>query len=365
MEGSALLQGLLLCGNCGRYLTVHYRPNKYKDRLCPTYDCSLKRREGVSTNSCCVYSQGDIMDNAVVQRALEVVQPPQIEIAIKAFEELERQNKAIERQWQMKIERAEYESQLAQRRYEEVDPSNRLVAANLEKNWEMHLASLEEIRKQYLDYQTSNNLEVSSQMKDQIISLATSLPKLWHAPTTTFKDQKRILRFLIKDVTFKKSADKKEIILHIRWQGGACEDLRLETPMRTCDKWCHSPELIERVRILAKDKTDGQIVDIFNKKGLRTNKCSTFTVNIIRWIRNRNNISPAQFQRVGELSTKQVADKFGVRDSVVRYWVERGILQTRKLPGQGTKLWIFIDEEKEQELKKRVENSPRNILKQN
>ena len=73
----------------------------------------------------------DIVDKAVAAHILEVIKPDQIEIAIAALDELERRNRAVDIQWRMRVERAEYEAQLAQRRYEEVDPSNRLVAATL------------------------------------------------------------------------------------------------------------------------------------------------------------------------------------------------------------------------------------------
>ncbi|NDZ13878.1 hypothetical protein [Variovorax sp. WS11] len=46
-----------------------------------------------------------------------------------ALNDLEQRNQAVMRQWHMRIERAEYDCALAKRRYEEVDPSNRLVAA--------------------------------------------------------------------------------------------------------------------------------------------------------------------------------------------------------------------------------------------
>ena len=124
-EGLALLQGLLLCGRCGRRLTVRYKGN---GGIYATYECNARRREGVATSSC-MSLRCDLLDTAVSARVLSVLQPAQIEVAVEALRQLEHRDTAMSGQWRMRLERAEYEAQLAQRRYEEVDPSNRLVAA--------------------------------------------------------------------------------------------------------------------------------------------------------------------------------------------------------------------------------------------
>jgi hypothetical protein len=117
-EGLALLQGLLLCGNCGRRLTVRYRGN---GGIYPTYECNWLRREGLATRSC-LHLRCDILDHAVSERLLQVIHPAHLQIALDALRELEQRDEALSQQWRMRIERADYEAQLAQRRYEEVDP---------------------------------------------------------------------------------------------------------------------------------------------------------------------------------------------------------------------------------------------------
>jgi hypothetical protein len=91
----------------------------------------------------------DLLDGPVVARLLQIVEPKQIEIAIGAFEELEKRQNVVDNQWRMKLERARYEADLAQRRYENVDPANRLVAGTLERIWNDALARAEEIRSEF------------------------------------------------------------------------------------------------------------------------------------------------------------------------------------------------------------------------
>jgi len=351
-EGLALLQGLLICGSCGHRASIRY---KNCGKVCPRYECHGKKRDGISTKTC-LSVLGSSLDQAVVQKVLEVIEPAQINIAIEAFETLKQQHLALDKQWQMKITRAEYESQLAQRRYEEVDPNNRLVASTLEKDWNNALIALEEVRSQYANHQQKKKLSVAIKHKDDILSLAHDLPRLWQAPSTNAKDRKRILRLLIKDITVEKLSDEKKVILHICWQGGATEDLVIELPKPSHQRWKHPPALIEQVRQLAKNMADQRIVEKFNREGMKTNKGNSFSVYSIRWIRFKHGIASYNLQKPGELSVNQVAEKFGVSHYVVRYWIEYDIIKARRV--HTARLWIpAIDPEKEIELENWVKNS--------
>lgn len=350
-EGLGLLQGLLICGCCGHRLTVRY---KIKNGICPTYECNWKKRWGADSKSC-FSVRGDFLDKAIVEKVLVVMEPAQIEIAVKAFEELEQRGHMLDKQWQMQIERADYEAQLAQRRYEEVDPLNRLVAATLEKRWNEALVVLEEAHTQYAEYKKKNLLIATKQQKEQVLALAEDLPRLWHATSTSAKDRKRILRLLIKDITVEKLRNERKATLHIRWQTNATEDLEVQLPQKPCDKWRHSEDTINQIRLLATTMTDAQIVDLLNQEGLTTNKGRPFTIQGIKWIRFKHKI-PALYNQKSEeeLSVKQVAEKFNVSHYVVRYWIERKFINARRI---GERFWISISLEQELELKKRIESS--------
>ncbi|MFQ5504479.1 MAG: hypothetical protein ACE5F1_06730 [Planctomycetota bacterium] len=161
----------------------------------------------------------DLLDGAVSKRAPEVLEPAQIEVATAAIQELERRDGALAGQWQMRIERAEYEAQLAERRNEELDPSNRLVASTLEKRWNDALVRLEELRAQFAEFERKEALSVTAEQRTKVLAPAEDFPRLWNAPSTKAKDKKRLLRLLIKDITVERIADRKIVVLHVRWQG--------------------------------------------------------------------------------------------------------------------------------------------------
>ena len=357
-EGLSLCQGLLLCGSCGRRLSVRYKGN---GGIYPVYECNYLRREGLSKKSG-LFIRCDLVDNAVSKRVLEVLQPAEVDIALKAIHTLELRDKAVNHQWEMKIQRAEYEAQLAQRRYEEVDPSNRLVASTLEGRWNQTLVNLEKVKKQYTEYQQAETQILTEEQKKEIVSLAKDLPRLWNACTTRAKDRKRILRLLIKDITIEKLSNPKQLMLHLRWQGGACEDIPLRLPPRFCDQLRYPKEIVDKIRNLAMTLSDHQIVEKLNKEGVLSATGKPFNASKVKWIRFKHDITAPELKQADEITVKEVAKKFGVSIWVVYYWIERGVVQARRID-RGSPYWIKLDAGKEKELFEWVCNSSRIVVK--
>jgi DNA invertase Pin-like site-specific DNA recombinase len=351
-DGHAILQGLLVCGNCGHKISPRY---KGKNGLHPMYECNKARKDG-QTTSYCMGFRADVVDQVVVKRVLEVLGKDQIEIAISALNELESRDEAINKQWTMKLERAEYEAQLAQRRYEQVDPDNRLVASSLEKTWNETLFQVEQIKQQRQEQQSQHSLTITSKQKEQILLLAQDLPNLWNTATTQVKDRKRVLHLLIKDITVCKN--QKRLILHLRWQGGATEDLEVALPPAYGDKLRYKDDFVARIRDLSVEYTDDEIAEKLNTEGQLASRGNPFTRNAINWIRHKYRIpSPHQKQkRADELTVNEVARKFNVSIGVVYYWISRGFINTRRLRSNSP-YWITITSEKEEQLRQRIAES--------
>ena len=256
----------------------------------------------------------------------------------------------------MRLQRAEYEAELAQRRYEQVDPSNRLVAATLEQRWNDALIELEDVKDQ-IDRLQQESRQLTSQQRDEVLELAQNLPQLWHNTATAWKDKKRILQLLISDITVKKP-EQRAVLLQVRWQGGACEEMRVELPRPIADRWRHDDALIERVRELAMTLDDAQIAARLNDDGLKTNKGNPFTIKSIKWIRHKHKIPPVDDKKAGELTVKEVAARLGVSSGVVYYWIDKGLIHGRRR-NAGSPYLLAVTPEVEQELAQRVAQSTR------
>lgn len=352
-EGLALLQGMLICGHCGHAVTVRYLGN---GGMYPLYLCSWQRREAVSSRDC-LSLRCDLIDEAVADEVLKALEPAQLKLAIAAVEELEVRDQQILHQWKMRLERAQYETALAERRYEESDPSNRLVAATLERRWNEQMSKLEELKKQYQEVERKQARVATPEQKKQVLALAKDLPRLWHAPSTQAKDRKRILRLLIKDITVEKRDDPKQAVLHILWQGGAGSELLVDLPPKRCEQVRCPEDVVTRVRELALTLRDVEIAKKLDQDGVVTPIGKRYTPDGIRWIRWKHRIPAVQLKRVaGELSVKEVANRFGVSIHTVYYWIEQGVLTARRLR-PNSPFWVTMNSEKARELRVRVKKS--------
>lgn len=351
-EGLALLQGVLICGCCGRRVIPRYQGN---GGIYPTYQCNWRKREGLSTKAC-LSVQCPQLDRAIETRVLEVLSSEQIQLAIDAFEIVCQRHVQIDGQWKMRLQRAEYVAELAQRRYEQVDPNNRLVASTLEQRWNDALIELQDVQEQIEDLQQQSR-QLTSQQREEVLALAQNLPKLWHNTATAWKDKKRILQLLISDITVKQP-EHRVALLQVRWQGGVCEEIRVELPPPVAERWRHDGELIERVRELAKTLDDAEIAARLNDEGLKTNKGNAFTIKSIKWIRHKHSIPRADDRKAGEFTVKEVAQRLRVSSGVVYYWIDKGLISGRR-HNAGSPYLLEITPDIEQELAKRVAQSTR------
>jgi predicted DNA-binding transcriptional regulator AlpA len=287
-----------------------------------------------------------------------VFQPAQLAIALQAYEALAQRATAVDRQWQLRIERAEYEAQLAQRRYEEGDPANRLVAATLEHRWNTALAQLDAVKQAYTTPQQAQGAQALLSHRDAVLALGQDLPRLWNAPTTSAKARKRMLRLVLKAIPIAKAT--KTVTLQICWHGGATEELVVPLRPKVSEQWRHDLALVERMRELAPHANDEQLVEQLNQAGVKTKKGNRLTVSVLRWIRYKPAIPAPNLKHTEELTVPEVAEHFGVSRHVVYYWIERHHIPARKLANPKGVVWcLTIDQETEQHLRQWIEQSTR------
>lgn len=350
-EGLALLQGLLICSQCGRRLTVRYQGN---GGIYPTYECNWKKREGRSKKSCMSIACPPL-DEALADRLLELFTTDHLRLALAAQDELTQREGTIRRQWEMRLQRATYEANLAQRRYEQVDPENRLVASSLEQRWNAALEHVDEVQRQMDEFGRRQTRTFTAEQRERILALARDFSRLWNSSAISSKDRKRMLRLLVEDVTVQRN-EGQSVTLHARWTGGACEDMAVELPAPMADRLRYPQELIDHVKQLAATQDDEDIAATLNESGRKSSHDRPFTTSMIKWIRFKHNIPAANLKHPDEFTVGEVADRFGVRSGVVHYWIARDVLTTRQhKPGHPH--WITLTAEKERELTEWVQRS--------
>ena len=230
------------------------------------------------------------MDPIIEQKVIKILTPGNVAIALNALTEIEKRNHSLNKQWEMNIQRCQYQADIAQRRFEQVDPANRLVASSLEKAWNQELEKLALAKSEYQKYQAKRDAEFPPHKKAQVARLAKEISTLWNK-TPNLKDKKRIVRLLISDITVARTNQKKTISLNVRWQAGPLEKILLEMPPNAADKIRYPKEIVEKVRSLTMQYGDDKkTFAILNEQGVLSATGNQFSRDMIQWIRFKHKI---------------------------------------------------------------------------
>jgi hypothetical protein len=262
--GRALLSGIVRCRRCGRMLHVSYTG---KEHVAPRYDCNDAHLHHGEPR--CLSFGGLWVDEAVATEVLRAIQGDAVEAAVVAGEQMEQQRQELRKSLELEVEQARYEARLAARRYESVDPEQRLVAAELEVRWNSALQKKRDLEDRLEGFDREiTQAPVPNQ--ELLMSLAQDLPAIWNSPSTDTRLKQRIVRILIEEIVVDVDESSREIILLIHWSGGRHSELRVKKRETGQHRWCTSLEAIEVVRHMAGRFPDELIAATLNRLGLRT-----------------------------------------------------------------------------------------------
>jgi transposase-like protein len=334
-EGCALLQGLAICGVCGRRLGVFYRgPAK----SAPGYQCNGGVLVGGGQGRFCTRVSGLRTDPAVAQHVLQTLTPLALQAALDAADQIEAGHDAALEQWRRQAEQARYAATRAERRYRAVDPENRLVARGLEAEWEAALQAVRDAEAELDRRQKARPVQLSPGERAQILALGADLPALWAAPSTTGRDRKELLHALLDDVvvTVDDQARTARLVLH--WKGGLLSETTTDLP-RPKPPYRTSEDTVSLIGRLAAHYDDSMITKVLNQQKRRTATGMSFTPANVATIRKRHGIPPCHSGDApdpdGEvMSVQQAAAELGITASTLYRWLNDGFVPGEQItPG--------------------------------
>jgi DNA invertase Pin-like site-specific DNA recombinase len=224
-EGHALLQGLLLCGRCGGRIKVRYAGQNGRRAA---YRCDRLADNALTCEPCLVIGARNL-EEPIVAIAMSALTHDRLLDALRVVELVEEQDLALERQWALRLERARYDAKRAERQYDACEPENRVVARSLEKRWNERLLEVESIERDHAAFKAQQRVELSDLDRQRILQLASDLPRLWRAATTTDRDRKLLLRALVKDISVRVvDVPRSTLRTQILWHSGAVTELEID-----------------------------------------------------------------------------------------------------------------------------------------
>ncbi len=339
-EGPTLLQGLVWCQRCGRKMRVCYHSGQ------PYYLCDSEHRK--FGTAICTHASAGRVDVLVEELFLTLMNGHTVELSATYDQQVQEELALVDRQWHEKLQRLSYQADLARRRYEAVDPANRLVAATLETEWNARLVELEEARQSYQKSRPAQ--QTLNSTLAQMQAVLTDLRAYWYQDHVTNQEKKELLRCVIERVRLEKHANSKVIRAHICWHGGTVS--MVEVP-----KYLSSaPYLFHRITELARELPDAQIAEALNQEGLETVKGHPWSARRVMDFRLSNGI-PSGFTVTpklrltenGYLTTAEAAARLEIYQTTVQKWYKLGLL-SGKHAGEQKAMWIAWTEEVERRL---------------
>ncbi|HEX8005018.1 MAG TPA: recombinase family protein [Trebonia sp.] len=343
-DGSALLPGLLRCGRCGGHrMTV-----RYPDGAGHSYTCAFYKTN-YGTGAGCQHIAGPALDSYITGQVLDAVAPAALEVSMAAAAQAEDERAMLDKLWRQRIERARYAADRARRQYQLAEPENRLVARQLEADWETALAETARLEADYQRFTEEQPAVLTAAERAAIQALASDLPQVWDAPSTTQADRKELLRILIEGITVSVAGDSELVDVTITWAGGHQTTGQAVRPVARLDQLSYYPALIARVtELAAAGSTNRQIADALNAEGFRPpkradrfNDGQVGTLIAQRGIRSRPRGRPAVLTGLGpgEWSVQGLAAELGMPTATIYNWIYRGWITARHAPG--TRNWII------------------------
>jgi DNA invertase Pin-like site-specific DNA recombinase len=320
--GRALLSGLLRCRRCGRMLGVSYGGTR---RAVARYHC-----KGAHINhgeDWCISFGSLRTDQAVAEELLHAIGGNAVEAALEAAEKMRQQRQEQQNALELELEQARYEAKLSARRYEAVDPDNRLVASELEARWNAALEKVCELEDRLRQFDVGLKLPAIPD-KEILLSLAQDLPAVWNSPSTDMRLKQRIVRILIREIVADVEQEKQQIVLLIHWAGGRHSELRIKKNGLGKHRRCTAMEAVEVVHQMAGKFSDEQIAATLNRLRLRTGAGNHWNEQRVASLRHHHKFPAYSADSTAKdmLTLEETAHRLGVSATSVRRMIRQKLL---------------------------------------
>lgn len=343
-EGAALLQGRAVCGRCGRHFRVRYATRRGRQEA--WYDCDRGHTARGELN--CQSIAGAPVDDAVGSLVAEEMTPAAVELAIEIRREVEARQEEADQLRCRAIERAQIEADLAQRRFMLVDPSNRLVADTLEREWNEKLRALAGIREERERARQRDYVVLDEAVRQRLAAMTTDFRKLWDDPDTANRERKRLLAYIIEDATLIKIPAEGITKIHVRFKGGRTETLITQNPKSSAQRIKTRPEVVHLVDQLLDHHVYSGIAAILNERGFRPGASARpgraadrFSAKNVAYLMHTYGLR-SRYDRLrdrGMLNKREIADRLGVHEQTVDRWAKSGLIRAHFYNDHGWQLF--------------------------
>jgi hypothetical protein len=340
-RGSALLSGLLVCGRCGYRMSPQYAGGYAR------YNCS--RLQTTYGGKFCLSVAARVVDDCVATLVLEALEPSALEVSLQVAENIEAERQRLDESWKQRLERAQYDVDRAMRQYNAVEPENRLVARTVEHQLEERLLEQRKLQEEHRRFVAQQPTALTADERQSIRSLASDIPALWSAPTTTVAEQQTIIRQVIDRIELHVDGESERAEVLVHWAGGHRTERAFVRPVARTDQLSYYRDLLARIQQLRDEGlTSIQIANRLNTEGWRPPKRRpTFNAEMVRTILSRNGLTMKRGARPrpalgpNEWILRDLAAELGMPVITLYAWLRRGWIQGRQIDNHVRRPWVI------------------------
>ena len=341
--GAALLGGLLVCGRCGRRLSVNYKASD-----CYVYVCAAAT--GMYGEPLCQSLAGRDLDRFVEARCLEALAPASLDLALEAAGHVAEERERLEHLWCQRLERAQYEAERAARQYRCVEPENRLVARQIEAEWEARLSERRKLEEEHRRFQREHPCGLTDLEREAIRRLSADIPTIWNAPTTQPSERKEVLRQILARIVIDVEGASEKVRVEIHWAGGSQSTHTTTRSVASFAQLSYFGELCARVRTLHAQGLQMRVIARhLDQEGFRPPKRSgrfgcASVQNLLRLLR-----LSGRRPRAGAILLEHewlladLAHEIPTPLATLRGWLHRGLVRSRRTQEKAPRDVVWAD----------------------
>jgi DNA invertase Pin-like site-specific DNA recombinase len=340
-EGAALIQGLAWCGKCGHRMHVKYK--WYKGRHIHSYICDRHATE--YSGSICQSMSGKAVDDKIVELLKAKLTPEIIAQSIEVQKELDSRQDETLNYYRMRVEKCNYEANIARKRFMSVDPDNRLVALELESAWNIKLKNLDDARNELAEQEESLQRANNERDYSLLDNLAENFSEIFQSKDISNKDRKRMVRYLIEDVVL--TRNERSILIQIRYKGHTTQTAEIDAPLPGFEACATKPEVIKIIDSTSETTFVEDIVDILNGQGFKSGKGMPFTPNLVKSVMYKHSIATMKerYLNRGYITIAMKAASMGISTTWLMELIKSGKYQGEHIRVNSRNEYVFPPEQ--------------------
>lgn len=343
-QGSALLGGIIFCKHCGRRMSPRYTGKDHG-----FYDCS-RHRTVTRGKSCGNHIGSKLLDAVVADKLLEALEPGSVDLSLRVVEDEATRRQQLETLLAQRVQQAVYAAELAERRYKEVDPANRLVARTLERDWNAALQTHQSAAAELEQMRLARPVMLGEEERRRIHDACRDVRELWHS-RVTLEQRKQVVRLLLERVEVDVHNDSDRTTVAIHWSGGFESCFDITRNVVRFDQMESYEQLLERTLEMAKAGMRAkEIAPVLAKEGFHSPMSAT---SISRhMVAKLMNSVPRCIKELRDPDVEEnqwqlpeLAKRLGVSQKRVKNWVQQGLATAAQRPFG--RMWVICADDEE------------------